>query len=260
MDELNLDDIRTKEADSLSDDERGFLKEHKSDLTEDEVTAYKGVVEFDEAKADPEPDPDPEPDTGFKFNTEEEFEERVSGAVEAALKIERETKKEPKKEEWEDRDERFFPEDYKAKDWDTAAKDMYPKFEKRVMDRMGKLSKERQENITRINKEYDNQIVDIRKADKDIPARGTKEGNQFETELAQIGAKFKGVTDMTEAYEIYKVTKTKDTGEVSSKQKTLASKVGKSGGEGKEKLDNYERIASKSLDQLLEEEEEKLSS
>ena len=51
-------------------------------------------------------------------------------------------------------------------------------------------TKIKKKKLDEINAGFDKEIADIRKANSNIPAVGTKEGDEFETELAQIGVLF----------------------------------------------------------------------
>ena len=79
--------------------------------------------------------------------------------------------------------------------------------------------------------------------------------------LADIGIKFKGVTNMTEAFEIYNARGGEGGGKkkVSRTQKKRAGKISKGGGKGGGKKEpKYSRIAGTSLDDLVDQELEKL--
>lgn len=57
--------------------------------------------------------------------------------------------------------------------------------------------------IESINQRFDDEIAEIRTKNPDIPKKDTKEGKEFEKSLAKVAQKFKGVTSMHEAFEIY---------------------------------------------------------
>jgi len=243
---VDLEDVRIKEVADLSDEEKDFLKEKWDDLTEDEQTIFKEVNT--EEKKEEE----------FKFESKEEFDKAVSERTEAILA----DKEKARKEEEEkakgkgEEDERFFPDGYQAKDWNEAAKEMFPKFRERIFKEQNEVRQKTQETLDNINKEFDAEIETIAKEDKTIPAKGTKERDDFETELSQIGIEYQGVTNMTQAYKIWQALNSggKKTEEVGEKQKSLASKVGRTGGEGETvKKRSYKEISGRSMDELIDE-------
>ena len=277
MPELDLEDVRLKEPDELSDDEAKFLKENAGELTDDEKGIFKEQLKEDE-KEDEEDDEK----KGFSFASKDEFDTAVADATAKAIKAAKdaeEAEKAGKESEKEEKTEDFFEEGYKAKNWNEAAKAMYPKFKERVIADLQGMSKAQKDKLDEINKEFDKEIEELAGKDKAIPTKGTKEREAFEADLADIGVKYKGVTTMTEAYEIYKAVggkkagdesgegkeeekeegKTPVEGEVSQKQRDLASKVSKGGAEKKgDKENSYARIASRKMSDLVAEEIEKL--
>ena len=247
---MELEDVRIKEVADLSDEEKDFLKEKWDDLTEDEQTIFKDVNTEGAGKG--------EEDKEFKFESKEDFDKAVSERTEAILADKGRARKEEvgrakgKGEE----DERFFPDGYQAKDWNEAAKEMFPKFRERIFKEQNEVRQKTQETLDNINKEFDAEIETIAKEDKTIPAKGTKERDDFETELSQIGIEYQGVTNMTQAYKIWQALNSggKKTEEVGEKQKSLASKVGRTGGEGETvKKRSYKEISGRSMDELIDE-------
>ena len=115
-----------------------------------------------------------------------------------------------------------------------------------------------------INKEFDEEIEELRKQGEDIPKKGTKEYDEFDAALAQIGTEYRGVTSYQEAYKIYRALggkkeeekgeeKTEEKGSVvSEEQRRIAAKVSKGGGgaKGTEPLP-YNRLR-KSMDELMD--------
>ena len=252
---MELEDVRIKEVADLSDEEKDFLKEKWDDLTEDEQTIFKDVNTEGAGKG--------EEDKEFKFESKEDFDKAVSERTEAILA----DKEKARKEEEEkakgkgEEDERFFPDGYQAKDWNEAAKEMFPKFRERIFKEQNEVRQKTQETLDNINKEFDAEIETIAKEDKTIPAKGTKERDDFETELTQIGVEYQGVTSMTQAYKIWKALNTgeKKTEEVSSKQRDLAGKVGRTGGEGEPaKQRSYKEMSGRSMDEMMEEDLESM--
>ena len=247
---MDLEDVRLKEPDELKDDEKAFLKEHADDLTDDEKGIFKDVITEKEEKKEEEKE--------FKFNSQEEFDKAVTTRTEQILADKEKARKEEEekaKQGKEGEDERFFPEGYQAKDWNEAAKEMYPKFRERISKEQEAVRSKTQETLDKINQEFDAEIEAIATEDKTVPAKGTKEREEFETELSQIGVEYTGVTNMTQAYKIWKALNTgeKKTEDVSIKQKDLAAKVGRTGGEGTTvKQKTYREIAGRSMDEMIE--------
>ena len=252
---MDLEDVRIKEVADLSDEEKDLLKEKWDDLTEDEQTIFKDVNTEGAGKG--------EEDKEFKFESKEDFDKAVSERTEAILA----DKEKARKEEEEkakgkgEEDERFFPDGYQAKDWNEAAKEMFPKFRERIFKEQNEVRQKTQETLDNINKEFDAEIEAIATEDKSIPSKGTKERDDFETELSQIGIEYQGVTNMTQAYKIWKALNTgeKKTEEVSSKQRDLAGKVGRTGGEGEPaKQRSYKEMSGRSMDEMIEEDLESM--
>ncbi len=250
---MDLEDVRLKEADELDDKEKALLKENWDDLTEEEQSVFKDTVNPEEKKKEGK-------EEEFKFESKEELDKTVQDKVDARLaEIEKEKKEaeDKAKQTKEGEDEPFFPEGYQAKDWNEAAKTLYPKFREKIFKEQSEARTKAQEQIDNINKEFDEEIKTIAKENKDVPAEGTKEREVFEKELGEIGIKYKGVTTMTDAYDIYKALHSggEKKEEVGIKQRDLASKVGRTGGEGTEvKERTYAKLSGSSMDALVEEE------
>ena len=218
----SLEDIRLKDASELTEEEQGIVKENWSQLTTEEQTAFTDFKP-EEGGAEPEP---------FTFKSEDEFLTKVreetqkirteEKAEEARVKAEEEAK--AKGEVLED----FVPPTYKPADWNEAAKVLYPKFRDNILKDISKMSAEQRTKLEEIDKGFDTEIAQIRVSNKDIPAKGTKEGDAFERELAEVGAKYK-LTNMTDSYEIYKAVHSKK--EVPVEQRNLAGKISGGGGE-----------------------------
>lgn len=248
----DFDDIRLKTADELTTEDKSVLKEKWTDLTDEEREAFKESVNPEEKKEE-----------SFAFKSKEEFDQAVSERTKQIIEDREKARKEAEEKKNKPEDDRWFPEGYQAKDWNAAAEEMYPKFRERFIKENQEATKKTQEALDEINKGFDVEIDTMAREDKAIPAKGTKEREAFETELFQIGVDYKGVTTMTDAYKIYKAVhggKTEKKGEeeeeepVSTKQRDLASKVGKSGGESSEvKLRKYSEISRRSMDDLLDE-------
>lgn len=243
MPELNLDDVRLKDADELNDDEKKFLDEHQDELTDEERDAFG--IEVKEPEPEPEPEPKPEP---FAFKSKEEFdtavEERTKAAIEADRRARLEEEARKKREVGEP--EKIF--EKAPADWEEAGQRIV-EFQERRTETRDRVVRER---IAAINREYDEQIVEIRRQNPNLPAKGTEEGEEFERELAEIGARFKGVTNMTEAYEVYEA-KAGGAEKIGTKQKGVAGKVGKpSGGAPPLTKREYKKVAGRTLDEAEE--------
>lgn len=242
----DLEEVRLKEVDELTDDEKNLLKEHQDDLSDDEKEAFKSIIETKEEEKEEEKEDEP-----FKsFKTEEEFNKFIE---------EERGKVEPEDKEEEGEDEEpvdFFPKDYKPKDWNQFAKDLLPKLQPHMRQEFTKYSDEQKKQIAEINAQFDQEIEQLRVIDSSIPAAGTPERKEFDRELAQVALKNKNVRTMTEAYSIYKKEKGDkgdDDKDVSDEQKDLAKKVGggsKSGGKKKER--EYKELSQMSEEDAWE--------
>ena len=245
----DFEDIRLKTADELTDDDKSILKEKWGDLTDEEKEAFKESVIPEEKKEEKE--------EAFSFKSKEEFEKAVGERVEQTIEQREKERKDAEEKAKKPAEERFFPEGYQAKDWNEAAEKMYPQFRERFSREQQDVSKKTQETLDKINKGFDEEINTLAGENKTIPAKGTKDRETFEADLFQIGVDYKGVTTMTDAYKIYKAThekKEEEKEEVDTRLRDLASKVGKSGGEGTEiKQRKYSEISRRSMDDLLEE-------
>ena len=248
---VDFEDIRLKTADELTDDDKTVLKEKWGDLTDEEKEAFKESVTPEKKKEEEE--------EAFAFKSKEEFEKAVGERVEHTIEQREKDRKEAEERAKKPVEERFFPEGYQAKDWNEAAEKMYPQFRERFSKEQQEVSRKTQETLDKINKGFDEEINTLATEDKTIPAKGTKDRETFEAELFQIGVDYKGVTTMTDAHKIYKAIhgkqeKEEEKEEVGTRQRDLASKVGKSGGEGTEiKQRKYSEIARRSMDDLIEE-------
>ena len=260
--EHDLDEIRLKDVEELDDEDKKILVERQDELTDEERETFSEVVKFEEKeeKEEKEKEEEEEEEKPFTFGSQEEFDKAVDRAMEAREKARKEAEEREKQEKEEGLKEgAFFPEGYKAPGWDEAMRVVYPKFREMLLGDIRKLNESQRRRMDEIDKGFDAEIETIRSDNPDLPKKGSKEGDAFEAELADIGVRFRGVTNMTEAYDIYKEThqegEGEDKGKVSDRQRELARKVskggGKGGGESKER--KYKEIASRSMDDLLEE-------
>lgn len=65
--DMDLEEVRVKKPEELTDDEKAFLEEHKADLSDEERTAFGIEMETEptpEPTPDPEPTPEPQPEPG----------------------------------------------------------------------------------------------------------------------------------------------------------------------------------------------------
>ena len=248
----DFETIRLKEIEELTDSDKDVLKQHAEELTDDEKGIFKDII-TEEKKEEKE----------FKFGSQEEFDNAVTERTEAILAEKEKARKEEEekaKQGKEGEEERYFPEGYQAKDWNEAAKEMFPKFREKIFKEQNEVRQKTQETLDNINKEFDAEIEAIAAEDKTIPTKGTPERETFETELSQIGVEYQGVTNMTQAYKIWKALNTGGKKqEVGEKQKSLAEKVGRTGGEGETvKKRSYKEIAGRSMDELIDQDLEEM--
>ena len=252
----DFEDIRLKESDDLDDNDKKILADNWDQLTDEEHEAFKDVVEVKKEEPEEKKEKEEEEDKGIVFKTQAELDAAVEKVIEAREKA-RVEEEERKKREVEGREERFFPEGYKAKDWEDAAKELFPKFKDRIVRDLADASAKQRQKLEEIEKGFDVEIETLKKSGEEIPDVGTDERDKFDADLAEIGLKYKGVSNMTEAYDIYKALQGKGGGP-SERQKEIAGKVGKGGSEKKStEVPSYNRLR-KSMDELLEEAGEEL--
>ena len=227
MPDLDLDDVRLKEPEDLSDEEKTFLKENEADLTDDEKETYKESLEAEDKGEEEEEE---EESKGLSFESEEELDkylDRYSAGREKKAA-------EADKGKGEDEDvPDYFPAGYKPKDWNEPFKQYTPKMREMMREEIRAERTEESNRKEKLNKEFDAEIETLRGAHKEIPAIGTPERATFEKDLAQVIVAYPGVRNMTEAYNIKTAL---DSAGGGSKGKTdtkgTARKVGSSGGEG----------------------------
>ena len=253
MNDFQLDDVRLKNLDDVSEDEAKFLGEKWDDLTEEEQTVFDSVVQEDWRGSQEEPE--------YLKLTQDEFDNRINQAVESAVSKVKETKPKEEPAPPEEEEEGFFPEGYKAEGWNEAFQKVYPKLQKKIIKDITEAAQKKKRRLDKINAKFDQEIEELRKKDSNIPKQGTEDRREFDTRLAKIGVEYK-LSSMTDAYRVYKALEKSKGGEdqkrkkVSKQQKSLRDKVGGgsgAGGDDKEEID-YDRITNKSLDELIEEE------
>jgi hypothetical protein len=242
----DLDDIKVKDPTTLTDEEKGVLKDSWDSLTDDEKGTFKDV------------NPPSVPET-FGFKSQEEFDKAVTERTEKILADKETARLEEERKKLLPPEEDFFPPNFQAKDWNEAARIMFPKFKEKIFKEQEMTTKQRQEQIDKINQEFDKEIESIVVSNPELPKKGTPERKDWETELAKVGMEYP-VRNMTQAYNIWKALKGGKSEEpVSNRQKDLASKIGRSGGEGtvvKER--SHKELSGRSMDDLIEEDLAKL--
>ena len=278
---MDFDDVRLKEVDELTDEDKKVLSEHAEELTDDEKEIFKEILtpnsSDDDSQGEGKGEKDPEADKGLVFKDKAEFETAVAEAATKALDAREQARADADKAKIEEGEAEvtpdFFPKDYKATDWNEAFKTAAPKLIDEAVKKIQTLSTKQRERFEEVNKVFDEEIETLAKTDTTIPKKGTPERTQFDSDLAQIGVDYKQTT-MTDSYKIYSALKgkavekksedkddkdviTEDQNVLSDRQKALAAKIGKSSGEGgATKGFKYSRL-SQSMDDLLEQELEK---
>lgn len=237
-----LDEIRLKEPDELTEDEVKVLKENVDDLTDEEKEDYKDVlVEKKEGEEEEEEEEGKEKPVTFK--TQEAFDTAVDKRVKE-MQVEAEEKK--KEEEEGKKEKRLFPKGYKPEDWNQFARDFLPVVRKTTRKDTETYTKEQRERRAEINKQLDQETEDLRKIDPSIPSIKSKKRTEFDRSIAEIMIKDPKITTVTKAYGVYKEAQTSGT---KKKQKDLAGKVGGGAGTGETtKKVKYEKFASRDMD------------
>lgn len=189
----------------------------------------------------------------FSFKSQEDLDKAIATGVEATLEAKEAARLEEEKAKVQPPEEDFFDKDFVAKDWNEAAKTMYPKFKERLLKEQEMTAKERQDQLTKINKEFDEEIENLAKEDKEIPVKGTPERTDWDKEISKIGIEYP-VKNMTQAYNIWKALKgTKPKNDIPEKQKDLASKISRGGGEGTPvKQRSHQELSNRSMDELID--------
>ena len=255
MPDLNFDEIRKKPADDLTTDDELAITENWDKLNEEEkgAFAYLKPEEKEEEKKE-EKKEEEKKEEPFTFKSEEDFNAAVETGVQKTLEAREKARQEAEEEEKRKKEgklpERIFPEKYTAPEWEEPARKIIDRAKEEIRREDTERNEEVRGRITAINQEFDNQTAEIRKNNPDLPAKGTPEGDEFERELAEIGTKFKGVTDMNEAFDIWTAKQGKEVDEGKIK---LAKKISGGSGTGeKGKELPYSRLR-KGMDTLLEE-------
>lgn len=238
---MELDEIRLKDASELTEEESAFLKENRDNLTDEELESYKDIL----GEEGGEEGEEEEEKKGVTFETEEDFQKAVDKRVQ---ELQEEAKR---KEEAGKVENRYFPEDYKPKDWEQFAQDFLGVVRK---DREV-YSRQQREKMAEIDKKLDEETEDLRKIDSSIPEAGTKERRNFDRALAGIMVDNPEINTITKAYSIYKSENKGDEGGETEEQKrqNLAIKVGGGGGTAEESSKvKYDKFSKRSLDDAEE--------
>lgn len=222
---MTLDDVRKAELDleDFRDSDIEVVNENWEDLTDEEKKAWASLKKTEEEEDDnvddsgdggdddksgeggekdedgdggDEEEPD---DEGFHFKTKEELDEYLAKKIAETRKNDEEPEKETEEED------NLFADlkDWKPKDWGEFGKTITEKVATSIQ-RSSEAEKERlSSEIDKINQGFDEEIESIRSDNKNLPAKGTKEGTAFEKELSQIALDFQ-VPTMKAAYKLYK--------------------------------------------------------
>ena len=244
--EYNLDDILLKDVDGLTDAEKGFLREHASELENTEKESYKDILEEKkEEKVDNT--------GGFNFKTQEELDKYLEEKIAAKIPA-------PKEDKKEDDIPDFVSKDWKPADWNDAFKTLlkHPKFMEyltknenlkgTVKETITETEQAKENSRKEINQKIDDEIAAIRGKDKDIPAVGTPEALEWEKKIAQTFVDFPSLRSVDEAYRIVKLSELKK--EIKEDEKEdLARKVGGGKATGEvNKERKYSEIARRDMD------------
>lgn len=258
---MDLDDIRLKTPDEMNDEEKTFLREHKDELTDadkkdyEEVLAEKDEEEEEEGEEGEEGEEEKKPIT---FENQEAFD----SAVDKRLKEMQEAADKAKEEEEESKEKkRFFPKDYKPKDWEQFAQDFLPFIRQTTKKDTEEFTRTQRERMAEINKQMDAETEDLRKIDPSIPAAKSEGRREFDRSIAEIMVSDPKVNTVTKAYGVYKERKVKPAGgEDSDKNKNLAKKIGGGGGgEPPKKKVEYKKFAGRTMDDAQEAAEKKFA-
>jgi hypothetical protein len=190
----DLDEIRIKDLEELSADDKKALNEGWDKLTKEEQD-YFGKVHSS-------------PDNEFKlpFKTQEELDKYLDEKVAEKLEARKKEREESRKKT-QVKDESIFPEGYKAKDWNEAFSVALPKIQDRIIKSVQEMNQKQKDALNKINKEFDQQFKDIATKDKNVPKEGTKDREEWEADVADVGVKYK-LHSMTDAYEVWKALAT----------------------------------------------------
>jgi hypothetical protein len=231
---MDLDIIRFKQPNELTDDEKGFLKANEGSLIDEEKELFKPVLhpeEFTPTPTEGEPPVTPPvapvtppvtPPTGLNFQNEAELntwletreKKRADDAEHQRILAEQEAEEEKLRKEKAAKVFQFFEQDYKPNDWNEFGNKFLQVFLPVVVEEIRNMdTKEKtrfQAQVDAVNTEFDKETEELKSSGEPVPTTGSPERVTFDKELAKISLEF-GISDtdkpMHKAYEIYKYRK-----------------------------------------------------
>lgn len=240
-----LEEIRILQSEDLLDEDKKVLKDNWNDLTPEEQDAFKDTVGEPEKKEEDK----------LPFKTQAE----LDAYIDAKLK-EKETPPDKKEDDLTGIPD-IFAKDYKPADWNEAFRTFLVKGRKTITD-MTKADLQKEQSVLRdqlkkVNEQIDAEIDSLAKSGKEIPKLGTEERTKLNGELAKIATDYHmDNAPAAKIYELYEMINNPSSTE-EPRRKDLARKVsgGGAGGGGGKNVPSYKDIKSKSMDQLLEEQD-----
>jgi len=231
--ELKLDEVREIAPEDLSEEQAGFLKENWGELTDEEKGAYGETLGIEEEEKEEEEEGKKKKKTVTL--TEEEVDKRIENGVQKTLEARRKARleeKERKKAEKEGKlPPRIFKEGYTASGWEEPARAIIDRAKEEIRGEDAATKEETAKRIRVAEGEIDEEIAKIREENPKLPKKGTKEGDDFETELAQISMELAGgLMPVAKAFEVWKLQQAVGKGGPGTKQKGLLTKISKGGG------------------------------
>jgi len=217
-DALNLDDIRLKSVESMTDAEKDFLVENKAELTKEELAAFTEFIPADDTAGDEGEDDEEGEDEGDDkdkqpaFKTVEEAnkwlaDKKKEWETEEAKK-EADAKAEADRKAKEGEVPEYFKAGYKPKDWNQFTHDFIPilvnnlvkntEFSAGIRDALGQQTVAERERVDKINTEFDTELAAMHKEGL-VPDPATDEGKKVDKMLTTIGAML-GLGSMRDAY------------------------------------------------------------
>lgn len=223
---MTLDDVRNLDPDEITAIDRQVLRDHKEELTEDEVLRYQSFLEESPKKDDDEEDVDDGEEEKKEGEDEEkkeddEVEEKKEEKTEvveekfskdevqkmineAVAKITPSITKEEKNENKVEI-KKFIPEDWDPKGWD----EVLDKAVEYVEFKRAEATQKAKSEFDMINDALTAEIDELRAAGEPIPAKGTKEYIELDKQLTEIGIKYK-IPSFALAYDVYKKIQPKE--------------------------------------------------
>ena len=256
MSNFDLDEVKLKTPDEMSDEEKDFLRENKEELTDGDKEDYKDILE---EKEEPEKEEEGDDKEVVEEGDKEEKEEaakhsfKTDEELEAYYKERQEKEKAERKRAKEDSKiskGEYFPKDYKPADWNEYTSEVL----KIIRNDRSKFAEDQRKNITKINQRLDDETEELRGLPgiAGIPAKGTKARITFDTEITNIMLRDKSVSSVAKAFKVMQEAKQEKT-EVKEKKESLAKKIGSSAGTAEETKDvEYKKFASRNLDDAAE--------